>query len=447
MTAPRPSRSLFRHRDFMLLWSGQSISEIGSSVTQLALPLLAVITLQASTFEVGILTACTTLAFLLVALPAGAWIDRWRRKPVLVWGDAGRVVLLGSIPLAKATGHLTLAQLYVVALATGVLTVFFDVAYQAYLPALVHKDQLVDGNGKIGTTQSFAQVAGPSVGGALVGALGAAYAIVVDAASFGVSTIATSLIRKKEPAPTPKADRQRLRDDIREGLRFVLDHPILKKIVGCTGTSNFFSAMMFAVEAVFLVRVLHATPAIIGVVFSLGSIGGLLGGLTAGRLAKRFGSARIIWLSQLWSAPFAVLTPLAFRGWGVGLVAVSLFANSFMAVVYNVAQVSYRQSICPPELQGRMNASVRFIVWGTQPLGGVAGGVLGAAIGVRPTAWVAAVGGSLAVIWVLASPLLTMRDVPGSEPEEPGPPQEMLPPGQEPLVPAALTGAGEPGAG
>lgn len=434
VSEPAPSRSLLHHRDFMLLWSGQSISEIGSSVTVLALPLLAVITLHATTFEVGVLEACTTLAFLLVALPAGAWIDRWRRKPVLVWADAGRVVLLGSIPVAKAMGHLTLAQLYIVALATGVLTVFFDVAYQAYLPALVDRDQLVDGNGKLGTTQSFAQVAGPSIGGALVGSIGAAYAIVADAASFGVSTVATALIRRKEPEPAPKQHRQRLRDDIREGLRFVLDHPILRKIVACTGTANFFNTMQYAVVAVFLVRVLHASPSIIGLVFSLGSIGGLLGGLTAGRLAKRFGSARIIWLSQLWAAPFAVFAPLAFRGWGVSLLAVSFFAFSMMSVVYNVAQVSYRQSICPLPLQGRMNASVRFIVWGTQPLGALAGGALGATIGVRATVAVGVTGSALAVLWVLASPLRTLRDVPSAErsPE----PQELLPPGQEPLVPA-----------
>ena len=438
MTAPAPSRSLFRHRDFMLLWSGQSISEIGSSVTVLALPLLAVITLHATTFEVGVLEACTTLAFLLVALPAGAWVDRWRRKPVLVWGDAGRLLLLASIPIARAMGELTLAQLYVVALLTGVLTVFFDVAYQAYLPALVDRDQLVDGNGKLGTTQSFAQVAGPSFGGALVGAVGAAYAIVVDAASFGVSTVATSLIRKHEPDPTPKQHRQRLRDDIREGLRFVLDHPILKKIVGCTGMSNFFNSMQVAVVAVFLVRILHASPAVIGLVFSLGSIGGLLGGLTAGWFAKRCGSARIIWLSQLWAAPFAVFAPLAFRGWGISLIAVSFFAFSMMAVVYNVAQVSYRQAICPLELQGRMNASVRFIVWGTQPLGALIGGALGATIGVRATVAIGVGGSALAVVWVLASPLLTMRDVPGVEPGAAAAPEphELLAPGEEPLIPA-----------
>jgi MFS family permease len=406
--------SLWRHRDFMLLWGGQTISEVGSAVTVLALPLLAVISLDATTFEVGLLTACTNLAFLLVALPAGAWVDRWRRKPVLVWGDLGRVALLGSIPAARAFDVLHLPQLYVVALLTGVLTVFFDVAYMSYMPALVGRDQLVDANGKLGASQSFGQVAGPSFGGLLVGALGAAYAIAVDAASFLVSGVLTTAIRRREPAPVVVAGSggRRLPDEIREGLSFVVRHPILKRIVGCTGTSNFFSSAYLAVEAVFLVRVLHASPGIIGLVFSLGSTGGLVGGIVSGRLARRIGSARIIWLSIAATGPLQLLTAAAFPGWGVTLVAVSFFTFSLGGVVYNTAQVSYRQAICPPALLGRMNASVRFVVWGTMPLGGVVGGVLGEVIGVRATILCAGLGQVVAALWLIFSPLFGMRDVP-----------------------------------
>src|SRR5580765_354641 len=221
----------------MFLWAGQTVSEIGSSITTLALPLLALLTLHATTFEVGALTACTNAAFIIVALPAGAWVDRWRKRRVLIWGDAGRVVLLGSIPLAKELGVLTLGQLYVVALLTGVMTVFFDVAYQSYLPVLVEPDQLIDGNGKLGASQAFGQVAGPGLGGLLVGAVGAAYAVVADAASFLVSTIATLCIRRPEPPPLPRPEGRRLRTEIREGLHFVVKHPILKKITACTATS------------------------------------------------------------------------------------------------------------------------------------------------------------------------------------------------------------------
>ena len=215
-------------------------------MTGLALPLLALLTLHATTFEVGA-SPRARRRVLIVALPAGAWVDRWRKRWVLIWGDAGRVAVLGSIPLAKELGVLTLGQLYVVALLTGVLTVFFDAcAYQSYLPVLVEPDQLIDGNGKLGASQAFGQVAGPGLGGLLVGAVGAAYAVVADAASFAVSTIATLMIRRPEPPPPRScAEGRRLRTEIREGLHFVVTHPILRQITGCTATNNFFGGGVF----------------------------------------------------------------------------------------------------------------------------------------------------------------------------------------------------------
>jgi MFS family permease len=201
----------------------------------------------------------------------------------------------------------------------------------------------------------------------------------------------------------------------------VLHHPILRRIVGCTGTSNFFTSMFLAVEAVFLVRVLEASPGVIGVVLSLGSAGGLLGGAVAGRLARRLGSARIIWLSITFTAPCQLLAAAAFPGWGIAFVGLALFAVSFGGVVYNTGQVSYRQAICPPALLGRMNASVRFIVWGTMPLGGLAGGIVGQLLGIRTTVVIAGVGQVLAALWLLTSPLVAMRDVPlpTNDPAEP----------------------------
>jgi len=412
-----PDRSLWRHRDFMLLWSGQTVSEIGSAVTFLAFPLLAVKTLHASTFEVALLSVATSAAFLLIALPAGAWVDRWRRKRVLVRSDLGRLLLVGSVPVAQAFGVLTLAQLYAVALASSVLSVFFDVAYQSYLPEVVDAEQLTDGNGKIGTTQSFAQVAGPGIGGALVGLVGAPYAVAIDAASYLVSGGAIAAIRRPDPVPPPKADRQRLREDIKEGLGFVTGHPVLSRIVGCTGTANFASGMGSAVEVVFLARTLHASSLVIGLVFSLGSVGGVVGGLLAGRIGRRIGTARVIWLAQAVTGPFAFLAPAAFPGWGVLLISVSGLAGGFGAVVYNVAQVTYRQTITPPRLLGRMNASVRFIVWGTIPLGALAGGALATLTSPRLTLLVGAVIGWAATVWVVRSPLFGLRDVPAEPPE------------------------------
>ncbi|MBO0817977.1 MAG: MFS transporter, partial [Actinobacteria bacterium] len=249
----------------MLLWSGQTVSEMGSAVTQLALPLTAVVLLNASTFEVGLLTSAETAAFALIALPAGAIVDRRTKRGIMLACDVARALIIGSIPLAWALGVLTLAQLYVVALAAGVGTVFFDVSYQSYLPVLLRAEHLMDGNGKLGATQSFAQLAGPGLGGGLVGAVGAAGAMTADAVSYVVSVASLLGIRARErpgaarPAAGPGA-RRSLRAEIAEGLQFVVRHPILRKVVACTGTSNLFSSMTMAVEIIFLVRILHVRP-------------------------------------------------------------------------------------------------------------------------------------------------------------------------------------------
>ncbi|WP_194891071.1 MFS transporter [Catenulispora pinisilvae] len=413
LTDTSPRRSLWRHRDFLLLWGGQSVSEIGSSVTVLALPLAAVVLLNASTFQVGLLTAMSTVPFLLVALPAGALVDRAAKHRLMMWCDLGRLLLMASVPLATFLPgmHLTFLHLLVVALLAGVLTVFFDVAYQSYLPVLLERDDLVEGNGKLGTTQSFAQFAGPSLGGVLVGALGAARALIADAASYGLSALSLFLIRTPEPPPHPSRKESRIRDDIKEGLHFVVGQPILRKVVGCTGTSNLFNSMLMAVEIPFMVRVLHLKPGGVGLVLTMAAVGGMVGGVTAGPLAKRFGSARIIWLAPLVLGLPAFLAPLATPGWGVLFYPAGLAFFGMMAVVYNVAQVSYRQAITPHDLLGRMNASVRFIVWGTMPLGALLGGAVGTWLGLRPTLWIAVIGSYSAVAWVFFSPLRHLRDV------------------------------------
>jgi MFS family permease len=408
----RAKGGLWRHRDFMLLWSGQTVSEIGSAVTQLALPLTAVVMLKANTFEVGLLTSAATAAFALIALPAGVIVDRRTKRGIMLACDAARVLIIGSVPLAWALGILTLGQLYVVALAAGVATVFFDVSYQSYLPVLLRQEHLMDGNGKLGATQSFAQLAGPGLGGGLVAAAGAAGAMTADAVSYVVSVASLLAIRTREEPAAPADGRRSLRAEIAEGLKFVVGHPILRNIVACTGTSNLFASMVIAVEIVFLVRVLHARPAFTGVLLAIGALGGVLGGVLSGRLARRIGSARIIWFSILVFGLPQILAALAEPGWLVALFPLGFAACLFSGVVYNVAQVSYRQAVCPPRLMGRMNAAVRWIVWGTMPLGGVIGGALGAAIGVRPTLWIGFAGSWAAGFWVFFSPLRRTRDIP-----------------------------------
>jgi Na+/melibiose symporter-like transporter len=410
--------SLWRHRDFLLLWAGQSVSELGSAVTLVAAPLVAVVLLRATTFQIGLLAAAATVPFLLIALPAGLVVDRLARRRLMIACDIGRMLVIGSVPVAAALGALTLAQLFAVALLAGILTVFFDVAYQSYVPSLVTRQQLADGNGKLAATQAFAQVAGPGLGGALYGLLRAG-AMTADALSYAASSAAMLAIRAREPAGRPPITQRAarsLRAELLAGLVFIARHPILRKIAACTATANLFLSMAMALEVVFMIRVLHVRPEYAGTLLAIGSLGGVAGGIVSGALTRLIGSARVIWVSLLGFGVLGLLLPLAEPGWRVALIPAGLFAVSFAGVLYNIAQLSFRQSICPPELLGRLNAAIRWLVWGTLPLGGIAGGALGTLAGIRPTLWIGVTGSWLAGLWVLFSPLRTMRDVPGPDP-------------------------------
>ncbi len=413
--------ALARHRDFRLLWGGQTVSELGSQVSLLAIPLLAVGTLHATTFEMGLLTAASTAAFLIVGLPAGVWVDRMRRRRVMIGADLGRVLALGSVPVAYAVGGLTLAQLFVVTLASGILTVFFDVAYQSYLPALVGREHLVEGNAKLTGSAQVAAVAGPSVAGGLVQAIGASAAVAVDSASFLASAATITAIRAPEPRPdVPEAGHPKLFHDIAEGLRFVFGNELLRAIAATTATSNLFSGIAAAVEIVFLVREVHASPGVIGLLFTLGGVGGVLGALAAGPIARRFGGVRATIIGIAGSAG-ALLIPLTMPGAGLLFFGAGMFCVSFSAVVYNVNQVSFRQRLCPDRLLGRMNATMRFVVWGVLPIGALVGGVLGSVAGLRTTLWIGAVGEALAGVWLLVSPMRGMRDFPDAPEGRPSP--------------------------
>ena len=403
--------SLWRHRDFRLLWAGDTISQFGTAISQVAIPLLAATVLAATPFEMGLLTAAESAAFLFIGLPAGVWVDRLRRRPLMVRADLGRAVLLATIPTAWWLGVLTLAQVVVVALLVGVLTVFFDVAYQSYLPTLVGRDKLVEGNAKLQASQSVSIVSGPALAGGLVQALSAAGAVLLDAVSYLVSALGLARIRTQEAEPE-RSTESNLRVEIAEGLRFVLGNPLLRAITGCTGTSNFFSSMNTAIGVVFLVRTIGLSAGFVGLVMTAFGIGGIVGALSGSWWQKHVGQARSIWLAMVVTQPFTLLMPLAEPGWRVACYVLGGVMFGYGATVYNVAQVSFRQAICPDRLLGRMNASIRFLVWGTMPLGGLVGGLLAEWIGLRGTLWVSAVGGICSIFWVLLSPLRKLRDIP-----------------------------------
>ncbi|WP_171172259.1 MFS transporter [Streptomyces sp. I05A-00742] len=410
---------LLRDRDFRLLLSGAAAGQLGAQVTVVALPLVAVVELDASPLQTGILTAAETAAFLLVGLPAGAWVDRMRRLPVLVRADVVRAVAMAALPLSAWAGVLTMTQLYVVALVTGVASVFFDIAHQSYLPSLLPRERLVAGNGALETVRSSSQMAGPGVGGVLVQVVGAPLALLADAAGYLVSALFLRGIRTPEPEPAP-ATGEPLRAQIMEGLAFVFRNPVLRMIACSTAVANFFASMLVAVQTVFLVRVLDLPPGVIGLMLSASAVGGLAGALCADVLGRTLGRARVIWLAPLVSGPFAVLWPLAGRGAAAVWFAVGSAAVFFGAVVYNVAQVSFRQVLCPDALLGRMNATLRFVVWGTMPFGALLGGAVAGACGARAAVWLCAAGFVLVPLPLLLSPLRRLRDLPAPE-SVPGP--------------------------
>ena len=403
---------LWRHREFLKLWTGQTISQFGTQVSQLAIPLAAALVLNASPAQMGLLSAFEFAPFLLLSLFAGVWVDRMRRRPILIVADIGRAVLLGSIPLAAVLGALHIEQLYIIGLLTGVLTVFFDVAYQAYLPALVHREHLVEGNSKLEVSRSVAQIAGPGLSGALVQLITAPMAVAVDALSFIASVISLLLIRAPEPTPVRTVGKAgSMWMELRAGLGVVLGNPLLRSIAGCTATSNLFGNGMQAIFVLYMTRELQLPPAAIGLVFAASGPGALLGSLLAGWCSRRFGLGNTIIGSILAGGLANLLIPLA-RGpllLVLGMLMVASFVSGLTNPVYNINQVSLRQAITPDHLQGRMNASVRFIVWGTIPIGALMGGALGEAFGLWPTIVAMVVADLLAPAWVLFSPVRQLR--------------------------------------
>jgi MFS family permease len=409
--------SVIRNPDFVKLWTAETISQFGTQVSLLALPLVAISLLQASAFEVALLGTIEFLPFILFSLPAGAWVDRLRRRPILIAGDIGRAVVLASIPIAYVLGVLTIWQMYVVGFIAGTLTVLFDVAYMSYLPSLVERDQLVDGNGKLEISRTVAQTAGPALGGGLIGLLSAPIAILLDSVSYAISALFVFLIRKEEPKPDPHVDehgreRGSMLSEVRDGLRYVLGSPYLRGIAASTGTSNLFSNILFATFLVYAVRELGLGAAQIGIVFGLGNIGAIVGAVVADRWRRWLGlGPGIVWSMAL-STPGLLLIAAAPREMPIPFLIAGGLLYGFSAVVYNINQVSFRQAITPTAMQGRMNATMRFIVWGTIPIGSILGGAIATATTVVTAIWIGALGSILAVLPVLLTPVRSLREMP-----------------------------------
>lgn len=395
----------------MFLWAGQSVSLFGDQFTLIALPYIAVKFLGAGPFEMGILAALGSLPFLLIAIFVGVWVDRHRRLPVLIAGDLGRGLIVLTVALLAFAGLLHIAYLYVLGFATGVLTVFFDVAYQAYLPSLVTRAQLVEANSKLETTNSLDQTVGSFAAGVMVQVVSAAWALIFDASTYFFSVVMMSRIRHREAPPT-RAERRPFLTEAREGFAVVLGDLRLRAIAGCTSHFNLFGSAIAALSILFMVNYLGMDGFALGLVFLAGGIGGILGAFTSARIAARIGVGSAIVVSTLLGAAAMYGYLLATPATGVVVLAGVFAATGFTVLLYNINQVSLRQGLVPVRLQGRLNATMRFLVWGTMPLGGILGGILGTLLGVRIAIAVAVIGMSFAFLWVLLSPVRSIRTMP-----------------------------------
>ncbi|MFJ7325447.1 MFS transporter [Streptomyces cyaneofuscatus] len=413
--ADRPT--VWQSRNFLLLWSGQTVAELGTRISSVAIPLLAAETLDASVFQISLLTTLAWLPYLLISLPAGLLADRVDQRRLMIACDLGRMALMLSLPLASLAGALSLGYLYAVVGISGVLTVLFNVAYRAKLPRLLEQHQLVDGNAKLTMSQDFGELVGPSIGGVLIGLVGAAKTFFSNALAYLLSAVTLWLIREEPAERKPKdatEERVPLRTELAEGLLFIRRQPILLSLLLCSTTSNFFVMASGSIEVTFMVRELHAPSWLVGLVFSVSAVGGLvIGGLTK-RISERVGTARVIWVAMAAPGPLYLCMPLAQPGWGVLLYGIGLAAFSANVVLYNVAATSYQQRVTPAHLLGRVNASFLWICYGAIPLGSLTGGALASWLGLRPALWICVIGTWSAALWVYFSPLRGMRDLPES---------------------------------
>jgi MFS family permease len=411
--------SLWRHGDFLRLWAGQTISEVGSSVTLLALPLAAILVLRATAFQVALLSAVGFLPLLLFGLPAGVWADRVRRRPIMIVTDAGRAALLLSVPVAYVLGVLGMAQLYAVAFAAGTLSVFFNVAYQSYVPSLVDRALLVDANAKLQLTSSAAEVAGPGLAGVLIQVVTAPVAIAADCLSFVGSALLVLSIRRRGEAVDAGARASAAPPGmIRpawEGLRFLLGHELLRPVAVTAAANNLFGGMIQALLFVHAIRDLHVPAGLVGAIPTIGNAGLIIGATATTRLVRRLGIGPTIVVSGLVAGAAGLVVPLAGQGNAVPVMGLAWFLYGLGTMVFNVAMLTVRQSVTPPRMLGRVTASMRTLVWTTIPVGALLAGLLAGVIGVHPTLWVAGAGSLVAFLPLVPSPLRRLRQVPAAD--------------------------------
>lgn len=403
---------LWAHNDFLKLWTGETISVFGTLIGKTALPFTAILVLDAGPFEVGLLVAMDILPGLIFGLFAGVWVDRLRRRPLMIAADVGSFVMLVTVPVAYAFDVLTMGQLFVVAFGAGACHIIFDVSYNTYLPSLVKREHVLEANSKMAATWSVAEVGGFSSAGLLVQALTAPFAILFDAVSFLVSAVFIGAIDKEEQRPEPPEQKTSVWSEIREGGGALLDNPVLRAMAGSNIVMDFSMRVLGAVYLLYATRELGFEPGVLGFVFAVGGLTSLPGALFAGRAARRFGIGPAMALSLAVLGCFSLLTPAARDAsvFSLALLVGHQFGDAFWTM-HDINQTSLRQSITPERYLGRVNAGMRFSGMAAMLAGALAGGVLGEVIGLRGTLLVGCGGLFVAATWLALSPVWTTREI------------------------------------
>lgn len=406
---PVKAQPFIINREFGLFWLGHTISKFGSRTAGLSF--VAILVLRATPIQLGWLEAIGTLPALLVGLFAGIWIDRIRRRPLLIWADVSRAILLFSIPLAAILSILCIQQLYIVAALVGTLTVLFETASLALLPILIPYTQLIEGNSKLEATSELAEIIGPSLGGFLVQILNATMTVFLDALTFLASALCIRCIHTKEHVPAEPETQTGHRDEMLKGLCLLFSNPLLRATTTYAMLRTFCGGAFATLYSFYMLRVLHLAPLICGLLITMGGIGGLLGASVTSKISARLGVGVTLIGSGILNGAMTMLTPLA-KGSAVviiGLLMLSQLAGDFGLAIFGINEVSLRQSIVPNQQLGRVNAGMQFLVGGGSALGAIMAGLLSEIVGIRQTLLMGASGILIASIWLLFSSLRKLR--------------------------------------
>ena len=411
--APRPG-TLWRNANFLKFWAGEAVSLFGIQITMLALPLTAVITLRVNAGELGLIRFLQYIPYLLFALPFGVWVDRSRRRPVMIVANVARLVLIGLVPTLAALGRLSAVALFAITFGVGAASVLFDVTWMSYVPTLVQGDRqfLLEANSKLGATYSVADVAGPGIGGLLVSALTAPIAMAVNAASYVVSVVSLLSIRLQEAQP--ERTERKMIGELADGLRFVFRNRYLRVVAVVGAASNFFLSATLAMFLLYAVRDRGLSPSMVGVVLSVLGTGGVLGALSVSRLVRRLriGGAYLLTLSVALVALQVIPAASGPRPALVALYAVGFAIAEWGFGAANVMVLSLRQSITPTSYLGRMNAAMRTLMFGLAAFGGPFGGITATLFGLHAALWISSIGSALVLVPLLLSPVSRLRDTP-----------------------------------